>query len=460
MAVCPDFYDSDEDHFSDDCDYYDFKKRIKSMNSQPTILTEAEKLEQQKKSTYSAVCSGNKELVIQYLDNGLEINVNLEDNWTPLLLSVSFGNAEITSELLKRGADVNNRRDGLTALMMSCNCPKETSPFRESLKVIEMLVEYGANVNAINRKRMTALMFAANVGNLPAVKYLLPLSNKNAEDNQRWTALFWAVNGNSIGVVEYLLQEGLEYTVPDVRNITPLALAKNNDFMKIVELFPQEETDILSTVTNTTLHSYEEIFLQNEGKTPDFFLDICNFLRSVKSESTIKVFVDSKTTLSDFLTMSEYDLKTIGIKLPYQRYRILAGIHRFHKHPFHPKSLHIVPLAQVYTNLDVATELLTVIKQLLAMDAGLTYIMKNVIPEDFSTSEMASVRRNMDNIRIRLKQCKAVAEKLTVRTKQWDKEVKPVDLITSKSKNYRLPWRKILVSLSVLSLLLVLNIKN
>lgn len=71
--------------------------------------------------------------------------------------------------------------------MMACNCPKETSPFENTLDIIKELIEYGANVTAINRKRITPLMFAANNGHLEAVKYLLPLSNKNAEDNQRWT---------------------------------------------------------------------------------------------------------------------------------------------------------------------------------------------------------------------------------------------------------------------------------
>lgn len=75
----------------------------------------------------------------------------------------------------------------MTALMMACNCPQQTSPFDETYKIVKMLVENGANVKSINRKRMTALMFAANAGNLLVVKYLLPLSNKDALDNQKWT---------------------------------------------------------------------------------------------------------------------------------------------------------------------------------------------------------------------------------------------------------------------------------
>lgn len=85
--------------------------------------------------------------------------------------------------------------DGMTALMMACNCPQQTSPFEESYKIVKMLVENGANVTTTNRKRMTALMFAANSGNLLIVKYLFPLSNKCAVDNQKWTvSWFWNVS--------------------------------------------------------------------------------------------------------------------------------------------------------------------------------------------------------------------------------------------------------------------------
>lgn len=75
----------------------------------------------------------------------------------------------------------------MTPLMMSCNCPEQTSSFEQSYKIVKILVENGANVKSINRKRMTALMFAANSGNLQVVKFLLPLSDKDAVDNQRWT---------------------------------------------------------------------------------------------------------------------------------------------------------------------------------------------------------------------------------------------------------------------------------
>lgn len=70
--------------------------------------------------------------------------------------------------------------------MAACNCPSSCSSYENVLDVVQQLVDKGANVDAVNRKRMTALMFACSTGNVEVVKLLLPLSNKFATDNQGW----------------------------------------------------------------------------------------------------------------------------------------------------------------------------------------------------------------------------------------------------------------------------------
>lgn len=56
--------------------------------------------------------------------------------------------------------------DAITPLMMACNCPDYTSPQEKSFEVVKLLVEKGARTDAINRKRMDALMYAACNGNI------------------------------------------------------------------------------------------------------------------------------------------------------------------------------------------------------------------------------------------------------------------------------------------------------
>lgn len=71
--------------------------------------------------------------------------------------------------------------------MAAAECPQCTSPEINSLAVVRQLLEKNVNVNAKTRKRMTALMYAASIGNCTIVKELLPHSDKLAEDNQGWT---------------------------------------------------------------------------------------------------------------------------------------------------------------------------------------------------------------------------------------------------------------------------------
>ncbi|KAJ8918142.1 hypothetical protein NQ315_011599 [Exocentrus adspersus] len=459
MAFCPDFSDSDDSDMSDDCDYQNFKAQVRSSNRvriKSQIQTEEDKRELQAKVLFSALSSGNVQTVAEHLDSGLDVNINVQDGWTPLLLAASFGNPDLTNELIKRGADVNLGRDECSALMMACNCPNSTSPFTESLNVIKQLVENGADVKAINRKRMTALMFAANNGNLEAVRYLLPLSDKNAEDNQRWTALFWGVNSGTVAVVKYLLNEGFEYTKSDIRSYTPLDIAKHNDFQEIVELFPNEEGDYITNIIDTHSCNFEDTFAGlKKGQKPRFFLDICNVLCGVKAESVMKIISETDIDLYEFLSSTDDELKKLGINLPYQRNRILGGIYRFHKYPYHPKSIHSVPLKEVYSNIDIAVQILSSIKQVIAMEASLAYIMKHYTDECVSKNELPLVAENIRNVRKKVANCKAVLKKLIPKIKSLDNQVKPVDLIKKNSKNYLMPWRKIIFSFSLISVVLV-----
>ncbi|XP_018570186.1 uncharacterized protein LOC108910144 [Anoplophora glabripennis] len=272
-------------------------------------------------------------------------------------------------------------------------------------------------------------------------------------------ALFWAVSNNQQAVARYLLEEGFEYTNCDVRNNTPLDIAKSCDFTEIIELFPKEENDIISSIIVSHSYSFEEIFSNlKKGEKPKFFLDICNILCGVKAESVIKIISDKNIDLYSFMSTSDKELKELGINLPYQRNRILGGLYRFHKQPFHPKSLYSVPLKEVYSNVDMAVQLLSTIKQVIAMEASLTYIMKHYKNQPVSKGGLPLMAKNIRTIKTKIASCKVTLNKLKGKTKGLDNEVQPVDLITSRSKTNFLPWRKIIFSFSVLSLVLVCKI--
>lgn len=56
-----------------------------------------------------------------------------------------------------------------------------------------------------------------------------------------------------------MIEEGFDYNCTDVRNQTPLDLAKINNFHEIVNLLSQDDSDYLSNILNSYPSEYEEV---------------------------------------------------------------------------------------------------------------------------------------------------------------------------------------------------------
>ncbi|XP_066258574.1 ankyrin repeat, SAM and basic leucine zipper domain-containing protein 1-like [Euwallacea similis] len=472
MAHGPDWSDSEDSLLADDEDYMNFKMKIKySQNhaciNDTTISNQLEK-ENEKISFLNAITAGDIENVKELISKGIDLHMVIRENWTAIMLSVSLGNPLITKLLLENGANVHQDRDGITPLMMACTCPSYTAPNKNSLEVVKLLVEKGAVVTVVNRKKMDALMYAASNGNLLVVEYLLPKANKEAVDNQRWNALTWAVSNNQSEVVKFLYDNGFSYNLLDVRGNTALDIAKDNCLDDIVNIFPKKETDLVEEILSRCHLNFEKNFTGlKQGEKPIFFEDLCNFLFSVKCSHLIPLFLDKKLTLDQFLSSDEYDLKNLGVLMPYQRNRILSGLHRFHKQPYLPKSLHIRLKSKSYSNVDIATQVLSAIKQIISMETCLKYLMKHLSKDKLSSEDQKIMESSVTEIKFKIHQMKPVIKKLRDRLQQCDKSVVPVDLIKKDSirdvnikKNFALKKLCLGFSLGVVWVLLICKLKS
>lgn len=84
-------------------------------------------------------------------------------NETPLMMACLRGNIEAARQLLARGAAVN--RSGWSPLHYAASGP--------SLALLELLLERGADINALSPNRTTPLMMAAGYGSPAAAEWLL-----------------------------------------------------------------------------------------------------------------------------------------------------------------------------------------------------------------------------------------------------------------------------------------------
>jgi len=135
-----------------------------------------------------------------------------------LLDAAGKGNYEITKLLLENGANVNVRNDiDYTPLH---NAMGKAEKY---VKTSELLIQHGADVNARGGIRVssgpgkwkhTPLHLAAREGNLEIVKLLIEHGAKiEAKDFNNATPLFMAVTHKRKEVVKYLLEKGANINV-------------------------------------------------------------------------------------------------------------------------------------------------------------------------------------------------------------------------------------------------------
>ncbi len=112
------------------------------------------------------------------LENEADPNVKTDRNETCLTL-LAQGNwvnkiYDMVEMLVRNGADVNAKNiEGMTALMYVCN--RDFGDYGSSSQLIfaRLLIDLGANVNILSRRRGTALHLACNIGFLDLIKLLL-----------------------------------------------------------------------------------------------------------------------------------------------------------------------------------------------------------------------------------------------------------------------------------------------
>ena len=138
-----------------------------------------------------AAQSGDTATVGVLIEAGADVNARESSLYassdTPLMYASLYGDAEMVEMLIEAGADVHVRNDnGWTPLMFASGRDDEENGQPLSLPVVETLIRHGADVNAASTaiyhvryshisyaQGITALMLAAEVGNLSVARSLL-----------------------------------------------------------------------------------------------------------------------------------------------------------------------------------------------------------------------------------------------------------------------------------------------
>ncbi|RTE68952.1 hypothetical protein BHE90_016671 [Fusarium euwallaceae] len=169
-----------------------------------------------------------------------EQNVNETSSMgrSALGISCANGSAEVVDVLLEKGADITAvDKNGVTPLI-AASAAGHT-------EVVKLLLEKGADITVANNDGLTPLIIASAAGHMEVVKLLL---QKGAEikvaNNDGLTSLIAASAAGHMEVVKLLLEKGADITVANNDGLTPLIIASAAGHMEVVKLLLEKGADI------------------------------------------------------------------------------------------------------------------------------------------------------------------------------------------------------------------------
>ncbi|XP_065698931.1 ankyrin-3 isoform X18 [Patagioenas fasciata] len=152
------------------------------------------------------------------------------------LRAARAGNLEKALDYLKNGVDINiSNQNGLNALHLASK--------EGHVEVVAELIQRGASVDAATKKGNTALHIASLAGQAEVVKVLVTnRANVNAQSQNGFTPLYMAAQENHLEVVKFLLDNGASQSLATEDGFTPLAVALQQGHDQVVSLLLENDT--------------------------------------------------------------------------------------------------------------------------------------------------------------------------------------------------------------------------
>ncbi len=184
---------------------------------------------------FSAISSGNVELVKLLLDNGADFNVRNKYGESPLHKACSEGHGSIVELLLKCGANPNVQNGrGKSPLYRACSEGHDG--------IVKLLLEHGADPNMKDQEGKPPLIFAfkdrfLHENEVRVISLLLEHNaDPNVQDEYGELPLHKACSSGCYNIVKLLLEKGVDPNVQNGRGRFPLHTVSFRGYDGIVKL--------------------------------------------------------------------------------------------------------------------------------------------------------------------------------------------------------------------------------
>ncbi|XP_038070828.1 fibronectin type 3 and ankyrin repeat domains 1 protein-like [Patiria miniata] len=178
--------------------------------------------------------------VAEILESG-DVWVDVPDTFglSPLMQASQKGNIEMIETLMRYAADINAiNGSGKDSLMLAC--------FAGHLPVVKLLRSYNASYETRDKGGSTAMHWAVDGGNVALIQSMIA---DGASVNQKgwgsgWTPLLrCAAMAGDPNVARVLINAGAEVNVKDKDGKTPLMIASLNGHVTLVQLLVEKGAD-------------------------------------------------------------------------------------------------------------------------------------------------------------------------------------------------------------------------
>lgn len=198
-------------------------------------------------------------IIKSLVDHGASIDYPNEKGYTPVVLSVLYGNKDILDYFLSKGADPNtiNKKDNNSLLAISY--------LVNNIDIFKFLLDHGANTDVVlntkEYRNRSLLLDALEKGRLDVVEILLNNGlNPNVKDKNGIVPLFYAVSYKDIPSIKLLLSYGADINAKAPNGKTVLSIAIEDGYFDIIKLLVDAGAEIdissLSAVEDLDLFKY------------------------------------------------------------------------------------------------------------------------------------------------------------------------------------------------------------